>query len=190
MHLPIVVLAAPLSSGKTTVCEYLRTKNFVGIEVPRYVYHLLNMDFRKRNVPRLMWIPELIDATKKAGVDTVASSLLEELYSMYNSDVKGFVLCGLRDIELLKAIQSKHKKLINIVIKTEIPTAFAWSKERMDNRDPVTIDEYSIVVESEIKYIENMSKVFNFIVINNNSTLECLFQQIDDILDSNDLVTQ
>ena len=181
--MPIIALVAPICSGKTEVLSYLRRKNFEGIDVGRFLYELFKLDFSY--TPRENFTVEIMKAAEEYGMDNVALRILDELKSLYKPGMKGFVLCGLREKKLMKAIENaSQSKLIKLFIKSDMLSCFSRIGNRpLRTADPISLDAFTKTYEADMDIgIKELVTDCEFDIVENNSTIEYLFLQIDSFL--------
>ena len=176
-ELPIIVLVAPVCSGKSEVLAYLRRNHYVGIDMGEFLKELLMINIPSRQ-GKVQTIKEQIE---KYGREKIISKLLDDLHSMYDSNMKGFVVCGMRnDIDMKILYENVNNRIINLFIYADSLQRYSWCKNRKRRGDPMTFLEFTrIDYEEIISGMGELVKKFEFEIIINNTTLENLFHEVD-----------
>ena len=181
-ELPIIVLAAPSCSGKSEVLTHLCKNHYVGVDMGVFIRKILQIDIVSRQ-SRVLKIKEQIE---EYGRKKIMSQLLDHLFSMYQLNTMGFVICGMRhsiDMKILSELADN--KVLNLFIYADSVQRYLWCKNRMRKGDPITfLDFIKIDYEEIYSGIYELLASFDFKLILNNAGLKNLFCEVDNILNN------
>lgn len=172
-----IATVGPIGSGKDTVIEYVS---------------------KKYRIPMISIGDIVVDMARCEGIKPTRNNLhvmTERSIKLYGSQYfskevfrrasicgwESLAIAGLRYPEDVSMLRRLFRKLVIVYVRTSKPEVrFERLKRRKEPRDPKTFEEFMVQDEKEIKMfdLEKTFKMSDF-VVENNGTLEELYQKID-----------
>ncbi|MFA6755213.1 MAG: DNA-formamidopyrimidine glycosylase [Bacilli bacterium] len=176
-------ITGPIGSGKTTVLEYFKDKNYLTISCDEEIHKLYEIPMHKNKISKILNIP--FDINNKIITQKAREEMIK--YKDKKEEVENYIYPILEN-KLLKIIQEND----NVVI--EVPLLFKAHFEYMFKKIIVLLVNQEEQVKhlnerrenvtsakglnSDFKYDKNNGKI---ITINNNKTIKELYEKLDQI---------
>lgn len=178
----ILGLTGPLASGKSTVTDYLKEKHTATIykfsNPLRDILDRIYVEQSRKNLQDLS-----LDLRNRFGDDLLASITASDVKR--DEDNHLIIVDGVRRLPDIKYLRELPEfKLVSI--ETDQESRWKRMTMRGENVDDInkTFDQFKIDEQAEAEQkISEVAKTADF-VINNDSTVEDLYQQIEEILNS------
>lgn len=176
----VIGLFGLIGSGKDAVSEYLSSKHGYTIIIMGDILRETSKSIgRTENRDDLQLTQK--EFTEKYGMDYFANKVVEKIIE---NNLDKVVINGIRrppDV----AVPKKHfgKEMIFVLINASPRIRFERMKKRARTGDPETFEEFQRQEENEFRFfdLEGTMKLVEH-KITNNSTLEDLYEKIDDLL--------
>jgi len=176
----VIGITGKYCAGKTTVCDYLKTKSFYYKSLSDVLREIL----KKENIPCTR--ENLIEKGNKLRAENGNSILSKTLIESMDKD-KNYIIDSLRNPEEIKEFQKNPNfHLWNIIANEE--TRFERIISRGREGDPKTIEEFKLAEAKESSSENENAQQLNACAkmakhtIENNSSLEGLFEKTKSLL--------
>ncbi|MFQ3675491.1 MAG: AAA family ATPase [Endomicrobiia bacterium] len=179
----VIGLTAPNAAGKGEVCKYLSGKGFLVMSLSDI---LRKEAFRRGLKPtrdNLIMLGN--DLRTKFGSEILAKRLSKEILKLKHDKIVVDSIRTVGEIKQLKKVFKKKFVLINISAPRQL--RFKFMQHRARDGDPKSFKEFLKIERQEcsnnsIKQQIHKCRILSNYFINNNSTLQKLYQKVDKII--------
>jgi dephospho-CoA kinase len=185
----IIAITGGIATGKSTVTQYLRTKNCPIIDADQLVKKIYQLEssfeFIKKNIPQAIQNKAIHFPTLRKEVfsnqtlkDIVEGFIYPQLPLFFKQELKNLNVGNVVFYDVPLLFERKLQKLVDLSVCVYCPQSI--QRNRLIERDKMTLEEANKIIEQQTDI--EVKRMKSQVVLYNDQSLEKLYLEIDTFL--------